>query len=209
MRLKARNDIHLARRAWHFCGVMTIFSLYFALPPLVGKRTAIIAAFILVGFDIARLYLPKLNQFFMRLFGPFLRQGEEARVSGVTAMMVGVTMIIWFFSREVVLLSLLFVAIGDPAASYFGVRYGRDKLIGQKSLQGSLAAFMACFGISLVYFLAMNLMTDRLFIACLLGGLIGAVSELLPIARLDDNVVFPIVSATLLQGMFYLFGGFA
>ena len=76
-----------------------------------------------------------------------------------------------------------------------------------KSVQGSLAAFIACFVLSLLYFSVINLMRERMFIVCLLGGLIGAFSELLPVGKLDYNFVFPVVSATLLTGLFYLFGG--
>ena len=41
----------------------------------------------------------------------------------------------------------------------------------------------------------------------LLAGLIGAFSELVPIGKLDDNFVFPVLSATLLTGLLKLFGG--
>ena len=42
----------------------------------------------------------------------------------------------------------------------------------------------------------MDLMRERLFIVCLLSGLSGAVSELMPVGKLDDNLVFPVVSAS-------------
>jgi len=50
-------------------------------------------------------------------------------------------------------------------------------------------------------------MVERLLMASLIAGLIGAVSELLPIGKLDDNFTFPVVSGTLLWMMFLLFGG--
>jgi dolichol kinase len=161
----------------------------------------------MIGFDVLRLRIPRLNQFFTWLFGPFLRQKELNRLTGSAYMMAGVAIIVCVFSREVVLLTLLFFSVADPLASYFGIRYGKDKLIGNKSLQGTLAAFVACFVVALLFYSALGLMSDRLFIACLLSGLIGAVSELVPIGKLDDNFVFPLMAATLLTGLFYVMQG--
>lgn len=211
MRLKARNDIHIARRIWHFGGVMFIFGLYLVLPPRIAMFAAVIVSSMMIATDIGRLYVPALNRIFTRVFGLILRESERSRVSGATAMLAGVTLIILIYPKNVVLLALLFVAIGDPLASYFGIRFGKDKLIGNKSLQGTMAAFVACFLVSILFYSlnsTVGLMQERLFIVCLLSALIGAVSELLPVGRLDDNIVFPVVSATLLYGLFYVFGGF-
>lgn len=207
MTFKARNDIHLARRIWHFCGVLVIFGLYWMLEGQQAVFTAITVSSLMIGFDILRLYVPALNKVFILVFGPVLRESERSRVSGVTAMLIGITLVVILFPKPVGLLAVLFLAVADPLASFFGIRYGKDKLIGNKSFQGSLAAFVACFLISLGFFHYMKLMTERLFIVCLLGGLIGAFSELVPIFRLDDNFVFPVMSATLLMGLFYVFGG--
>ena len=207
MLLKARNDIHIARRIWHACGVFGIFLWYWNLE----KQTAMILALsigsVLVACDIGRLQVPSLNRFFTFLFKPVLRDCEMNKLSGLSAMMIGVALIVALFPKQVVLLALLYLAFADPLASYFGIRYGRDKLIGHKSLQGTLAAFGACFVVTALYLLAVGLMQERLFIVSLIGALIGAFSELLPVGKLDDNFVFPILSSTLLTGLFYIFGG--
>lgn len=207
MSLRARNDIHLARRLWHFCGVMTMFALYWFVPPKFANYVALACATVMIGFDVLRLSIPRLNRFFCWFFGRFLRKGELRRVSGATSMLVAVTLIVLFFPKRVGLLAILFTAVADPLASYFGIRYGKDKLIGDKSLQGSLAAFFACFFISVGYLYAMDLMRERLFIVCLLGGFIGAFSELVPVFDLDDNFTLPVMSVIMLTGLFYVFGG--
>lgn len=104
-------------------------------------------------------------------------------------------------------LTLILLATADPLASYFGLRYGKDQLFGKKTLQGSLAAFFSSVIISAIFYFSRGLMVDRLLIVSLLSGLIAAVSELLPIGRLDDNLTFPILSSTCLLGVFYIFGG--
>lgn len=207
MALQARNDIHLARRIWHFAGVMVVFALYWFTPPERAPWIALLCCAIFLCFDVGRLFLPRLNRFLIWFFAPFMRKSELRKLSGVSAMLIGVTAIIWVYPKQVVLLSLLFLAVADPLASYVGIRFGRDKLIGDKSVQGTLAAFVACFVVAVIYLFGMNLMTERLFIVCLLSALAGAASELVPVFGLDDNLVFPVLSATCLTGLFYVFGG--
>jgi len=207
MPLKARTDIHIARRIWHFAGVMFIYFLYWWTPPEKSKLTVLALAIPLLAIDITRLFWPPLNNAMMWLFKPFMREQEKHRLAALSFMLAGVTFNIVLFPRNIVFLSLLFLAIADPVASFFGIRYGKDKLIGNKSLQGSFAAFAVCFLITAGFLFYKHLMMERLFIVCLLSGLIGALSELMPVWKLDDNFVFPVLSAFLLTGLFYVFGG--
>jgi len=207
MSLRARNDIHLPRRIWHFCGVMFIYFLYWWVPPEKARVTVLVCTLPIVAVDVCRLYFPRFNQAMMFLFKPFMRESERHRLAGVTFMVVGAAVNILLFPRQVVLLTFLFLAVADPLASFIGIRYGREKLIGNKSLQGTFAAFVACFALSCAYLTVMDMMRERLFIVCLLSGLIGAVSELVPVGKLDDNFVFPVLSGALLTGLFTIFGG--
>jgi diacylglycerol kinase (CTP) len=207
MPLSARDDIHLARRLWHFVGVMVIYYLYFKIPPENARTAALVLSLPLVAIDVVRLYVPALNTAMMILFKPFMRENEKHRLAGLSFMLIGVSLNIIFLPRAVVPLTLLFLAVADPLASFVGIRYGKDKLIGNKSLQGSFGAFVACFILSCVYLSILDLMHERLFIVCLLAGLIGAVSELVPVGKLDDNLVFPVLSGVLLTGLFAIFGG--
>jgi diacylglycerol kinase (CTP) len=207
MPLKARTDIHLARRIWHFVGVMVIYFLYWWTPPAHNKLTALAFSVPLIAIDVTRLFYPPLNKAMMVLFKPFMREAEKHRLAALSFMLAGATINIFIFPRPVVYLSLLFLGIADPVASFIGIRYGKDKLIGNKSLQGSFAAFAVCFLITAVFLIWQHLMMERLFIVCLLSGLIGAVSELMPVWKLDDNLVFPVLSAFLLTGLFHVFGG--
>ena len=207
MTLKARNDIHLARRLWHFVGVMFIYFLYWKIPPAQSKIAVVVLGAPLLLLDILRLYFPALNKIILFLFKPFMREQEKRRLAAISFMLVGVTFNILFLPRTVVPLTLLFLAVADPLASFVGINWGKDKLVGNKSLQGSFAAFVACFLLSLGYFRYMEMMHERMFIVCLLAGLIGAASELMPVGKLDDNLVFPVMSGILLTGLFAIFGG--
>ncbi len=137
-----------------------------------------------------------------------MREHERHGFAGTTYLLLGVLIIIAFFPKPVCILSLLFLAVADPLASLVGILYGKDKICGPKSLQGSSAAFSACTVIAGIYFFTHHLMIDRLVIVSLLAGVIGAISELIPIFNIDDNLTFPIVSSGFLHALFWLFGGF-
>jgi diacylglycerol kinase (CTP) len=203
-----RNDLHVARRLWHFFGVMAIAALYLTLTRKQATTLSVEATAIWVGLDVLRLYVPRLNNALTKMFRPFMRESERHHFAGSTYMLLGITLIIFLYPKEVVLLTLLFLGVADPLASFVGIRYGRDKLIGDKSLQGTLGAFFSCLIVALIYFSAMNLMMERLIIVALLSALIGALSELIPFGKIDDNFTFPVMSASLLTLVFELFGGF-
>jgi dolichol kinase len=166
-----------------------------------------LATFFFVSYDILRQSIPAMNDFALSVLGPFMRENEKCGWAGTTSLLLGVFTLIFFFPRDVVVVALLFLAIADPVASYVGIRFGKDKLIGNKSLQGTLAAFVTCTLLAGGYFFIKNMMLERLLIVSLLSGLIGAVSELVPIGRLDDNFTFPLLSASLLWLLISLFGG--
>lgn len=202
-----RSDVHLARRLWHVGGVLLVTALYLNFSRNDSIKIAAVMTFLFVSLDLLRQSLPGLNKALTAIFGPFMRQHERDSIAGTTYLMLGVFIVIYFFPREVVTLSLLFLAFADPLASYVGIRHGRDKIIGSKSFQGSLAAFVICTILAASYFFLNGLMIERLLIVSLLAGLIGALSELIPIGRLDDNFTFPVLSASLLWALISLFGG--
>jgi dolichol kinase len=208
LKLKIRSDLHLARKLYHTLGVLLIFWLYQILTReqgliLLGSTTVVVAA-----LDFIRLRSSQLNRFMFNTFGLFLRRDEATRMSGMSSLLFGVLVIVFFLPHEVANLAILFLAFGDPFASAIGVIYGKDKILPNKSLQGFLGAFAICAVTSVLYFNFTHLLMERWILASLLGGLIGALSELIAVGRLDDNLSIPVVSGGLLWAMFWFLGGF-
>jgi diacylglycerol kinase (CTP) len=206
--LKQRADIHLVRKIWHVLGVCSMILIYITLGTnwSIGILLAISA--IIIPLDILRLKNPPLNALTIKIFGPVLRRHEYDSVSGMSYLFAGGLVLLLFFPRPILILSLLFLAFGDPLASYFGIRFGKDKIFGHKSLQGSAAAFVVCTLIAGLYYYYNNIMTERLLIVAPLSGLIAAIAELIPIRKLDDNFTFPVLSGCFLWLLFQLFSGF-
>ena len=104
-----------------------------------------------------------------------------------------------FFPKPIVLLSVLYLAIGDPIAAVVGSLYGRHKLIGKKSVEGALANWicssLATLALGSCYF---GFSFEKSILLALVGGIISVVAELFP-APIDDNFTIPVLSASLLS----------
>jgi len=198
----------MARKLWHLFGVLTLIVIYHNVSHAMAFQLITFVTGLCIVLDILRRHSLIINQALMSVFHPIMREHERNSLTGTTYLLSGAFIIIFLFPKLIVTLSLLFLAIADPLAGYVGTLYGRDKIVGNKSLQGFVTAFVCCTIIAVVYYLINNLMTDRILIVSIASGLIGAFAELIPIFKLDDNFTFPIISAAGLWVLFYLFGGF-
>lgn len=207
--IKATADVHIERKLTHFLGVMTMVVIHALTPSWLAWIILLGIAIPLVAFDFLRLRSEKLNQLTPKLFGLIMRRKELNHITGTTYLFFGTILIFFFFPDPIISLSLLFLACADPLASYVGIKYGTLKVLGKKTFEGTLAAFVVCTMISLLFYSQKNLMTDHWLVVSLLSGLIGAFSELIPLAKIDDNFTQPVLNSLFLYGLFSLYGGFA
>ena len=205
--LKQRSDIHLSRKLWHCVGICIMAAIYNYFGVRVSWFIVIAVSLFFIPLDLLRQRNPALNRVTVKLFGPVMRRHEYHAVSGMTYLYLGCSFLLFVNQPHIVTLTLLFLAFGDPVASFFGLRFGKDRIIGHKTLQGTFAAFVVCTIIAILYYYFNNIMIERLLIVAPLSGLIGAVAELLPIGKLDDNLTFPIVCSILLMALFKIYGG--
>ncbi len=206
-RVARRDDLHLARRLFHFSSGVGLIILSYQLPQ---KSEWALFLGSLLAFDLliegSRLIWPALNLWILDKFKSVLREGEEARLSGITYYLLGCVLSVLLFPRDIAILSILFLAMGDPIAAVVGVVRGRrywpaDVSPTRKTLEGSLACFVFC-GLAtwamsfLLKHTGDHLWTDRLLFA-MVGGFAAALGELLPL-RADDNFSMPLISGTCL-----------
>ena len=206
--MKKKSDLHITRKLWHFLGVILIAAIYYRVSHSTAIQLMALAAALFTTLDLLRKQLPSLNQILVSIFSPVMREGERHKIAGTTYLLNGVLITMLIFPKSIIILSLLMLGTADPIASFAGIKYGRDKILGYKTLQGSLAAFVVSTVVAATYFFLTNTMTERLMIVSLLSGLVGTFSELIPIGKIDDNFTFPLLCATGLWGIYYLFGGF-
>ena len=192
---------------------MRIVLAMLVLDQFISKNVALallgVGITIVIGADILRQKYAALNDFIVHNFGPIMRQNEAHKLAGTSFLIVGVTLVVILFPRDIVSLTLLFLCFADPLASYVGIRFGKEKILGNKTIQGFLAAFVTCMACAYVFLSVLGYPKDRLIIFSVLAGLVGSLAELIPIANLDDNFTLPVVSAVGLYILFYFFGFFA
>lgn len=208
MELKKRSDIHYARKVWHMSGVFVIFLAYSYLPQSVALAAALVAWLLFVPLDFVRQSRPALNDWVVHAFRPIMRRNELKKLAGTTYLLSGVLLLVLLFPRPIVSISLLFLAFADPIASFVGIKWGKDKIFGHKSIQGFMAAYFVCAIACFSYLFAKNILMDHIIVVSLLAGLVGALAELVPVSKLDDNFTLPLFSAAGLLVLFYFFGFF-
>jgi len=204
--LKKRSEIHWARKIWHISTVFAMFMVFQIIPQNICLAILIAASSLFVGLDFLRQKYPALNEWMIHVFGVIMRQSEVNRLAGTSYLVVGVTLVVWLCPPMIVSITLLFLAFADPLASYVGLRFGKEKIWGEKTLQGFLAAFVTCVISAYLFLWMKNYPTDRLLLVSLLAGLIGALAELFPVGGIDDNFSMPVMSSAGLYILFYFFG---
>ena len=74
-----------------------------------------------------------------------------------------------------------------------GIIYGKDKILPNKSIQGSMAGYMVCYFLTLGFGYYHAGPSLELVLFALIAGMIGSFSELLSIF-VDDNLTIPVIS---------------
>ena len=186
---------HLGRKLYHLLGGLGLLSLYF----LLGRRTALIWYSVLViavlAVDMARLKVAAFNRFIQTRFSSFIRPNEANKLTGTAPYVFGIGLTLLFYRTDIAAAAICFLAFGDVAATTVGERFGRTKIAGEKSLEGTLAFVGAAVvaGLSLGLF-GLSLMPGLV----LAGALTAAAVELIP-WRMNDNLMIPLVSGGVME----------
>lgn len=194
---RMRNDLHLVRKAWHMATGLLGLAVYYNSSLSIESIAVALLVFSLAAFivEFVRLRNDKINMVLMSVMKPFMRESEKTSVSGLPFYALGSGLTLLIFPEKIAILSVLFLIFADPIASVFGILYGKDKILPNKSLQGTLAAFTVCYVIAMVYGMRFSNPNMNLLCFSLLAGMIGSISELCS-RYVDDNLSIPVISGT-------------
>lgn len=194
--LHKRSDLHILRKLWHIAtGSLGLF-LFIRSTESQHFWAIFVLMIAITGFalDFIRNRLPFFNAFFIKVAGPLMRRSEREGVSGLPFYALGVSLSLFFYSRDIAILSTMFLVFSDPLSSFFGVLYGKDKILPNKSLQGAVAGFFTCYLITLFYAMNITTLGTHLLVFSIIAGVIGAASELVSAFNIDDNLTIPVLS---------------
>jgi len=208
--LAKRSDLHLKRRIWHvLCGVICLTLYYTTNSKIIHwGYFSLFIAFLGFIIDFQRFKNEKLNDFLGKHFGPIMRKSERLNFSGLPFYALGVALSIFLYDEKIATLSILYLIFSDPIASIFGVYFGRDVLLPNKTLQGTIAAFVTCLVVTLIYFYILEIHSPNIIIFAFLASMFGALSEIISAFNIDDNLTIPVVSGAVLTGLNVLFNVF-
>jgi len=195
-----RSLPHLQRKVYHFMMGAVCFALY----AFILDRSQALWALGVVGggfviLDLLRLSSPSMNALTLRLFGPIMRREELRSVTGNSFFVFGLITVVVLFPKPIVLLSVAFLAVGDPIAAVVGTLYGKHKIVGKKSLEGAFANFVCSWAAAfLIGAAVLGLPLEKVILLAWVGGFCSVAAELLPLP-IDDNFTIPVFSAVFLS----------
>jgi len=188
------------RRWFHLITIGTL-ALIYGLSGLTSQTILFplgITSLFVIGFDLLRLHISRLNWLVQNSFEFILRKHEFHSLSGTSWFLIAAMICIIIFPKPAVTLGFLYLAFGDPIASYVGIRWG-NKGVGNKTWIGSLGFFVICTVIGFPCMLAFATWKIALAIAAI-PALISAIVER-NLKEMDDNLAIPITASGLIALM--------
>jgi diacylglycerol kinase (CTP) len=205
--LAKRSDLHLLRKMWHMGSGTLCLAVYYHTGELANLWGWAILAVSIFGFalDLARARWSRLNEVVIAMMGPFMRASERNGFTGLPFYALGVALALLIFKPRIAILAIMFLVYSDPISSFFGILYGKDKIMPNKSLQGAIAGFFTCYLLALFYGITYGSYGSGLLWFAILGGVVGALAEMMSAFNVDDNLTIPVISGLGLTVLNYIF----
>lgn len=180
----------LVRKGIHLFALVIPIGHYLVSVP-VAVLGITIPALVSVLIDISRFRNWILWRWLSVLLSPIIRDHEvKGGFTGASYILTGSAITILLFPREIAIAAITFIIIGDTAAALVGRPWGKHKIIGKKSVEGSSACLIS---VILVSFLMPGLPTAAAIPGAVAATLVETFS-----GRIDDNLAVPVVSGAVM-----------
>ena len=179
--------IGLRRRLWHLSACLSIALAAWFLSSTTLLIGLGLVTFFFLTFEVVRLKVPRVNGWLFSHFGSLLREEEKSRLITSSYVLIAALVAYLAFGRDVAVLSVCFLAVGDVAAGIVGPYIGRTRLFG-KALEGDLACFLAC----LTAGIALHFAGLEIGLVAILGGSAAATIGQAIRNPVDDNLTLPL-----------------
>ena len=186
-------DSSLSRGLFHIFGGLVIPITALFLPRVVFLSSLGAATFIFLAFELLRLRTTTVNRWFLFYFKPLLREEESSRLTGASYVLISSLFAFLVFPRDVAIVALSFLAVGDALGTIIGKSWGRRKLWG-KTLEGDLSCFVACLVTGSIFHYA-GLGVSLL--AVLAGSVAATLMEAVPLP-INDNLTIPLLAVVVM-----------
>lgn len=183
------------RKLYHFVGGLFFPCLYL----FWDSREWIIAVcggllLLSLVLEWVRFDFPKINRWLADKFWFLLKSKERHTLTGHTYLLAATLAVVTLFEKNIAILALAFVALGDSSASVIGMKFGRRRVF-SKSFEGTAACFVTCLLLGFGYQLMGPAIGWKLI---LVGAVTTSVVELIPLP-FDDNFSIPLSAAFMMS----------
>lgn len=202
---RSRKEIHFPRRFFHMMNGLVFILLYqflFEDKSSLVTFMGITASLLFISEQI-RIKYPEYGGVFSQLNGFLYRAEERFEIASAMPYVVSCLLVVFIFPKPIAVITILFLAVGDPLSAIIGIKYGKHKISSNRSFEGSFAfftvAFLACFLVMASH----ESEWGKIFLFAIFGGAIGVTADLIE-TRLDDNITIPLISAPLLMIVYWI-----
>ena len=225
------QNFNYLRKVWHSLGllipILYMLDIFQNIIPNNQSSTQTILFFISITiftftfiFELLRFKVDFVQSLFLKLFHFIMKKNEKQKFTSVTPYFLSCSITLLLFPKEITIISLLFLTLGDPIASFMGSRFGKTKLKNNKSWEGffSFVLFTFMIGFTVIYIFSNILKTDNLFlnnsiffnvmilaITCLITGFTELFCGNYMKGLIDDNLLIPISSSLCFSLIFMSF----
>ena len=172
------------------CGGLTIMALALFVPMVIFIIWLAVATFLFLTLEVVRLYVPSFNSWLYLNFRPLLRDEEASRLTGASYIFIAALLLFLLFEKEIALVALAFLAIGDPLATIVGNVAGKTWFM-KKTIEGDLACLLACLVVGFVFYCVGLPLSIP---AIIVGAIVAAAAEAVTLP-LNDNITIPLFAA--------------
>lgn len=144
-----------------------------------------------------RKHSARARAFLLWLFRAIAHPHERYRINSSTWFATALFIIGFAYEPMICVVALAVIGFADPAAALVGRRWGKTRLINNRSLQGSLTfVVVGCLAsLAVLAIWHAELSFGAMLLLSLGAAVPAALAELLS-RRLDDNLTIPVVAAT-------------
>lgn len=173
-----------------FRKILRLFAVIFSVLYFFTNKTItlIVLGIILLFFgilDIVRKIKPTISK--NKIIHVLFKKKEKEHVSTITLFLLSCFITIILFPKNIAIIAVLFLIFGDTIAELAGLKFGKFKLIGKKTLEGSLASLGICFLIGLILMNILNFSLAIIIIAAFAATIIELVPLKIKRFKIDDN----------------------
>jgi len=157
-------------------------------------------AVVLLMLDLLKARHKPFKSLIYGVFGKVLRKNElQGGMTASTIVVASAAFTILIFREPIAVAALVFLSLGDSAAALVGKHLGRIRLVGRRTLEGSLASLSACLlGSMAILWTGPDFGWGITPVVLLAGSVAATLSELFDLP-LDDNFRIPVFAGLVME----------